>query len=201
MHGRVHDFVVINTIKDGASKPTGNSGGAPVREFVGDWPELKIQPTYEKVLDIGSLDINGSMGGYDYCGAGPRWLDEIGAKEHIGIDIIPGRNVDRVMNAHDLEFKDNCFDLVMCMSMLEHDTDPQSTLNEAFRVLKPGAPFILTTVDETHGEHKHLGGGDTETYNFITEKEFKDWLIKAGFKKDNINILHIESDLMAYCIK
>lgn len=199
MHGRIHDFVVINTIKNGGDYPTGNSQGAPVREFVGNWQALEEQPTFKRVLDIGSLDINGSMSGYDYCGVGPKWIEQIGCKEHIGLDILDGPNVNLVANAHAMPLDDDSFDLVMCMSMLEHDTDPQATVNEAYRVLKPGKPFIVTTVDQTHGEHKHLGGGDTETYNFITEEEFRTWLKKAGFK--TIDVLHIESDLMACCTK
>ena len=200
MHGRIHDFIVINTIKNGGAYPTGNSQGAPVREFVGDWQGIEEQPTFKRVLDIGSLDINGNMYDYNYCGAGPNWRDQIGLLDFVGLDLIEGRGVNFVGNAHKMpEIWKDTFDLVMCMSMLEHDTDPQATLNEAYRVLKPGKLFLVTTVDQTHGEHKHLGGGDTETYNFITEEQFRSWLNKAGFKA--IDVLHIESDLMASCTK
>lgn len=199
MHGRIHDFIVINTIQSGGGYPTGNSQGAPVREFVPGWEELDYQPKFARVLDIGSLDINGSMFDYDYCGAGPKWIEQIACVVPIGLDIIEGRNVNLVANAHAMPLDDNSFDLVMCMSMLEHDTDPQATLNEAYRVLKPGKMLLLTTVDQTHGEHKHLGGGDTETYNFITEEQFRLWIKRAGFKV--VDVLHIESDLMACCVK
>jgi SAM-dependent methyltransferase len=201
MHGRVHDFVVINTVKKGASYPTGNSGGAPVREFVANWMELKNQPVFERVLDIGSLNINGNMYDYNFCDAGPKWRDLIGLKAFIGLDLIDGPGVTMVGNAHDMELVSDWFDLVLCLSVLEHDTDPGATLKEAYRVLKKGQPLILTTVDETHPEHKHLGGGDTETYNFIKEEKLFIWLVQAGFDKKKIKVLHIESDLMVYAIK
>ncbi len=105
------------------------------------------------------------------------------------------------MNGHDIEYKDNFFDLVMCMSTLEHDTDPAATVKEAYRVLKKGQPFIMTTVDETHPEHKHLGGGDKETYNFITEEDVAQMFKDAGFKSENFHLQHINSDLFVYAIK
>jgi hypothetical protein len=35
-------------------------------------------------------------------------------------------------------------------------------------------------------EHKKLGGGDCETYNFITSEKLKKWIDKAGLKINKI---------------
>lgn len=197
MHGLVHDFVVLKTIPYSSGLPSGFAKGV-ISDHL-KVPATKRMPIYPKVLDIGSLDICGSQFGYDYCGNGPKWLEQIGCKEAVGIDIMDGKNVDIVMNAHDLTFESQTFDLVMCMNMIEHDSDPEATIKEAYRVLKYGCPFILTTVDETYPEHADAGGGDTETYNFITEKMFKEWTNKVEFYE--IERYHIGTDLLFYGIK
>jgi ubiquinone/menaquinone biosynthesis C-methylase UbiE len=66
-------------------------------------------------------------------------------EEFTGIDIMDGPGVTKVGNAHALDdFRPSCFDLVLCMNVIEHDTDPAATIKEARRVLKKGKPFILT---------------------------------------------------------
>jgi SAM-dependent methyltransferase len=199
MHGSVHDFVVIKTVKDGNKYPTGHGGGALVETILPGHVSLSKQPVFSRVLDIGSLDINGNMRDYNYCGAGPLWVEQVKCDDYVGIDLVSGPNVDFVMNSHDLKSGRDYYDLVLCLSMLEHDTDPLSTIEEAYRVLKIGQPFLLTTVDNTHPEHKHLGGGDKETYNYITEEMLAGWFKKAGFK--NAKVYHVASDLFVEAIK
>jgi hypothetical protein len=84
--------------------------------------------------------------------------------------------------------------------MLEHDTDPQATIKRRHTAYsKVGQPFILTTVSAEHEEHKHLGGGDTETYNHLTLEDVMLLLKKAGFK--NIAYRNPTTELLFYCIK
>lgn len=195
MHGTVHDFVVLNTLKDGHSYPTGHNGVEPV--LLRDrYESLVEQRMFKKVLDIGSLDICGSMKDYNFLGKREPWLQLIGNPEYTGIDITAGKNVDIVMDSHNLEFPDKSFDLVLCLEMLEHDTDAQKTLQEAYRVLEDGGLFLLATVDETHEEH---GSGPNGYYRHITEKELKDWIKKAGFKK--VTFEHFDSDFFITATK
>jgi SAM-dependent methyltransferase len=198
MHGTIHDYIVIKTIPKSENFPSGLGKGV-IKDWLPTINSTIENKKYEKILEIGSLDICGSQKTYNYCDKGDFWRHQVGCKEYIGIDLIEGKDVDIVMNAHKLDFKDNSFDLVLCMSMLEHDTNPQATILEAYRVTKKGQPFILTTVDEKHPEHKHLGGGDTETYNFITEKMLKKWLKNAGFI--NCEVDHVGTDLFVYALK
>ena len=85
-----------------------------------------------KILDVGSLDINGSVKAiFKDC-------------EYIGIDIRAGKNVDRIMDSHYLSFDKQTFDCVVCCEMLEHDKDPFATLAEIYRVLKDRGFLIIT---------------------------------------------------------
>ncbi len=103
---------------------------------------------HAKVLEIG-------------CGAGLLPLELASQAESVaGIDIshfvldfanqvkdyIQYRNVSfQQGDAEQLAFRDETFDLVICSEVLEHLLQPQQTLNEIRRVLKPGGTLILTT--------------------------------------------------------
>jgi SAM-dependent methyltransferase len=56
------------------------------------------------------------------------------------------RNVD----AQDIPFEDNAFDVVIANHMLYHVPDRLKALSEIRRVLRPGGPLYATTVGEQH---------------------------------------------------
>ena len=101
-------------------------------------------PDKGSVLDVGSLDINGS---YRYLFDG--W-------NYTGLDIVAGLNVDYVPDdPYDWkELKDNSFDAVICGQTVEHIETPEKTFAEIARVLKPGKPIcvIAPTVGGSHHE-------------------------------------------------
>ena len=94
-----------------------------------------------KTLDIGCLDVNGSV----------RHL----FTDYTGVDMRPGPNVDQVVNAHDLPFDADTFDNVLCLEMLEHDTDFFRSVSEMKRVLKPGGRLVITTRGIYFPKHDH----------------------------------------------
>lgn len=102
-----------------------------------------------RVLEIGSLNINGSV----------RDLFE-DASEYIGTDMMAGLDVDEVVNAHDLKqwwmdkgFKR--FDTILCLEMLEHDDKFWITVANMNLLLKPGGTLIVSTPTFGFPIHRH----------------------------------------------
>jgi ubiquinone/menaquinone biosynthesis C-methylase UbiE len=80
-------------------------------------------------------------------------MGKIGAKEVYGIDIsepavkyakkkIPQGNF-QVADAAELPFKDNLFDAVICLEVLEHVDNPIKAISEIKRVLKKGGYTVI----------------------------------------------------------
>jgi SAM-dependent methyltransferase len=94
-----------------------------------------------KVLDIGSLDINGSN----------RYLFE--NCDYLGIDVGEGRNVDLVCVGHEFEGPDNHFDTIISTEVFEHDMHYEKTITNVMRMLKPGGLFVFTCASTGRAEH------------------------------------------------
>lgn len=62
----------------------------------------------------------------------------------IGLDIRPGPGVDVVGSVYKLPFKDNEFDIALCLVVLEHLEDPQKAIIEIKRILKPGGKIFVS---------------------------------------------------------
>ena len=182
MIGAVLDWVVLHTIKDGYTMPSGEQiiTDFPISHWVRyNYDPLKTQPTYPEILDVGSMNVNGSFQNYNFFSRGDRWSDIVKG-DITGIDLAEGAGVTEVMSANEMSFSDESFDLILCLEMLEHDEKPAQSIKEIYRVLKPGQPLILTCPNEQAPEH-HQGVSDH--YNFISKDKLIKWLKSAGFKK------------------
>ena len=100
--------------------------------------------TMARVLEIGSLDVNGSLRAHKPADV-----------EWIGVDIEPGRGVDVVVQPHErLPFPDNHFDLVVASSVYEHDTAFWKTMAEMARVANQRA-FIYINAPSNGQVHRY----------------------------------------------
>jgi SAM-dependent methyltransferase len=93
-----------------------------------------------RVLDIGSLDINGNN----------RYL--FLRPEYIGIDIGAGKNVDRVIRGHEFT-DDKGFDVIISSECFEHDEFWELTINNAIKLLKPNGLFLFSCATTGRPEH------------------------------------------------
>lgn len=85
------------------------------------------------VVDIGSQDVNGSL----------RPLVPSNMK-YIGVDFVPGKNVDVVLDdPYQLPIPTNSVDVVVSSSCFEHSEMFWLTFLEIMRVLKPNGLFYL----------------------------------------------------------
>lgn len=101
-----------------------------------------------KVLDCGSLDVNGSF----------RDLFELG--EYTGIDIAAGNGVDWVGSVADykkymdgLEIKTPYYDVIVSGEMLEHDETWKEDIQHMIDMLRPGGLLAFSCAGKGRAEH------------------------------------------------
>lgn len=92
-------------------------------------------------LDVGSLDINGSN------------RDLFTNSQYIGIDLSAGRSVDIISKGHELTLPDQTFDVVLSAECFEHDQYYEQTIQNMYRMLKPGGLFFFTCATTGRPEH------------------------------------------------
>ena len=97
-----------------------------------------------KILDIGSLDINGNI---KHLFSHPYY--------YVGVDLSHGNNVDVVCPGHlyDSGFK---FDVVTSAECFEHDMYYARTIQNMVRLLKSGGLMIFTCASTGRPEHGTL---------------------------------------------
>lgn len=120
-----------------------------------------------RVLDCGSLDVNGSI---------KEFFTDC---EYVGIDIVDGKNVDHVSKTH--EYKDKPFDVVVSGEMLEHDEHWKKSLRNMYDLLKDGGLMAISAAGKGRPEHgtRRTGRGDIwgtnpDYYRNILEEDFED---------------------------
>lgn len=97
-----------------------------------------------KVLDVGSLDINGNI---KHFFQQPFY--------YIGVDLSEGPNVDVVSPGH-LYNSDFQFDVVTSAEVFEHDMYYSRTIKNMIRLLKSGGIMIFSCASTGRDEHGTL---------------------------------------------
>lgn len=95
----------------------------------------------KRVLDIGSLDVNGNNKElFENC-------------DYIGLDIANGNNVDVVSVGHLYDAPDESFDVIISTEVFEHDMFYEKTITNIIRMLKKEGLFIFTCASTGRPEH------------------------------------------------
>jgi SAM-dependent methyltransferase len=93
----------------------------------------------ETILEIGSLPGPGQV---ELANLRPFFMN----KKYIGIDKIPGINVDLVLDAENLTgIPNKSVNLVLCLEVIEHAEHPTRVASEIFRVLSDHGIIIFST--------------------------------------------------------
>jgi len=150
--------------------------------------------TEKKVLEVGSLDINGSIREAFYkC-------------DYIGLDVGEGKGVDVVCPIHEY-IHPNEFDVVISTEMLEHDRHWEESLRSMYANLKPNGLLILTCAGPKRQEHgtTRTTPGDApftnDWYRNITLEDFSSVLPKWLFKSSALSYTRGDTDLNFHGIK
>jgi MPBQ/MSBQ methyltransferase len=75
-----------------------------------------------------------------------------------------------VMNALDMEFEDNTFDIVWACESGEHMPDKEAYINEMMRVLKPGGKFVMATWCQRDDRKVPFSKKDNRDLRFLYEE-------------------------------
>ena len=90
------------------------------------------------VLEVGALDVNGSLRPY---------VESFAPSSYIGVDIATGKGVDLICDATKLvkKFGKEAFDILISTELLEHVKDWRKAVGNFKNVIKPGGIILVTT--------------------------------------------------------
>lgn len=108
-------------------------------------------------------------------GCGNKYFND----KFVYTDCVKTNITDYVMDAHRLKFKNNMFDTVLCIGVLEHTKNPHKVVDEIYRVLKSNG-IVYVTVPFMQPYHS----SPTDYWRFTKDglrELFKDFkIIKIG---------------------
>lgn len=117
------------------------------------------------VLEIGSLDINGSV----------RHIFSPFARSYLGIDMQEGPGVDLVADASTFSTEDD-YDIVVCCEVFEHSPVWRDIVSNAHSLMRTGGLFVGTCAGEGRPPHSAIDENpirDWEHYANVTVDEMQ----------------------------
>lgn len=184
-------------------REVGNAPQKPIRDLI---PYLLVKysnygailhqiPGNSKVLDLGCGDGNVSQLYVERKGCKVIGIDISGSALKLAREKIEALCGD--LNDTLLPFKDEVFDAVTVVDVLEHLINPLSLLSETHRLLKPGGRLILSVPNFARWDnrirmllgkpldilHWEKYGDGAEHLHWFTCEKVAYFLRKAGFKK------------------
>lgn len=123
------------------------------------------------VYEIGSRNINGTVRGlFSHLGL------------YLGVDVMPGPDVDLVVDAATYAPPIPPA-TVVCCEVLEHTPAAQAIVMRAASVLEPGGLLIITTAGDGRAPHSAIDGGPVrpgEYYRNLSIGELQQWATASG---------------------
>jgi ubiquinone/menaquinone biosynthesis C-methylase UbiE len=137
----------------------------------GNW--LLAQSSYYKSLDVDWIGIDAS----------PEML-AVASKKLSGVRLIHGQ-------AESLPFDDAAVDFAVCNYALHHVSDHHTVIGEAYRVLKPGARFVLVDIVPEYMEDWWVyrffpSARGIDSQRFITQDAVYEVFRSIGFETEII---------------
>ena len=134
----------------------------------------------QRVLEIGSYDVNGTIRGI------------VGACEsYTGVDLVVGPGVDLVAFGHELEFESESFDLTLSAECFEHDLHWTNTFLNMIRLTKSNGIVAFTCASLGRPEHGTLRSDPSlspgtqslnlDYYKNLTESDFRNSIVLSDF--------------------
>jgi len=148
---------------------------------------LQLVPRGGRLLEIGCavgfLLVAARERGFDPVGVEmSEWASGI-ARSKFGLDVRTGR-------LEDAGLDDDSFDVVVLADVIEHLTDPTTTVREIRRVLKPGGRLLLLTPDAGSTMAKLVGerwwGLLDDHYFYFSRATMRRFLENEGFVVDDV---------------
>lgn len=150
--------------------------------------------TGQKVLEIGSLNINGSV----------RPFFE-GSAQYIGCDLGEGPGVDIVSLGHELPYEDGSFDVVISCECFEHDQHWEKTFKKMIDLTREDGLVIFSCATIGRAEHgtSRTSPADApftnDYYRNLEEKDFEGF--KSFFKSHAFSECQSPRDLYFWGLK
>ena len=148
----------------------------------------------KKVLEVGSLDINGSVRQFfDKC-------------IYIGCDLGEGKGVDVISRGHELKFDDNFFNTSISCECFEHDKFWKKTFENMVRMTSGLVVFTCATVGrKEHGTTATSPNDAPFTNDYYKNLVMSDFAnsfdLDKMFKHHYFETNHESHDLYFYGIK
>lgn len=163
---------------------------------------IKVKSQYPQyfnnvdVLDVGSLDINGSARVY------------FTNSRYTGLDLSDGKGVDIVCSGHEYDAPDNTYDVVSSFECFEHNQFWLETFVNMVRICKPKGLVIFTCATTGRPEHgtRRTSPADSpftlDYYGNLTAADFENNLaISEMFDSYKFEVETSHNDLFFYGIK
>lgn len=151
--------------------------------------------TNQKVLEVGSLNINGSVRQF-FSGC-----------DYLGVDIGQGRDVDLVCPGEDLGFPDDTFDVSCSCECFEHNPNWALTFLNMVRMTKPRGLVFFSCATTGRPEHgtKRTSPEDApfcgEYYKNLTEQDFTNLGLDKFFQTHSFTTCDHSHDLYFVGVK